>query len=154
MLGKTSWYSIDVSGNDRHILLFYKKCHFCYLLPFAKVGQNIGLWVLQGVVIRSLRPKYSIGGCGWIFINLLKSAAFTPETLENNLKSWITLKDIEGQQWSLERELCANTYRCFDLFIFVCLFVFCKFLKILMVLDNWLCIDPSEHPLYNTDKVL
>ena len=40
MLGKTSWYSIDdVSGNDRHILLFYKKCQFCHLLPFAKVGQ-------------------------------------------------------------------------------------------------------------------
>ena len=39
MLGKTSWYSIDVSANDRHILLFYKKCHFCHLLPFAKVGQ-------------------------------------------------------------------------------------------------------------------
>ena len=37
-LGKTSWYSIDVSGNDRHILLFYKKWHFCHLLPFAKVG--------------------------------------------------------------------------------------------------------------------
>ena len=40
MLGKTSWYSIDVSGNDGHILLFYQKCHFCHLLPFAKVGQN------------------------------------------------------------------------------------------------------------------
>ena len=39
MLGKTSWYSIDASGNDRHILLFYKKCHICHLLPFAKVGQ-------------------------------------------------------------------------------------------------------------------
>ena len=40
MLGKTSQYSIDVSGNDRRILLFYKKFHFCHLLPFAKVGQN------------------------------------------------------------------------------------------------------------------
>ena len=40
MLGKTSWYSIDVSGNDRHILFFYKKCHFCHLVPFAEVGQN------------------------------------------------------------------------------------------------------------------
>ena len=40
MLGKTSCYSIDVSGNDRHILLFYKKFHFCHLLPFAKVGHN------------------------------------------------------------------------------------------------------------------
>ena len=39
MLGKTSWYSIDASGNDGHILLFYKKCHFCHLLPFAKIGQ-------------------------------------------------------------------------------------------------------------------
>ena len=39
MLGKTTWYSIDVSGNDRHILLVYKKYHFCHLLPFAKVGQ-------------------------------------------------------------------------------------------------------------------
>ena len=36
----TSWYSIDVSGNDRHILLFYKNCHFCHLLPSAKVGKN------------------------------------------------------------------------------------------------------------------
>ena len=39
MLGKTSWYSIDVSANDRHNLLFYKKWHFCHLHPFAKVGQ-------------------------------------------------------------------------------------------------------------------
>ena len=39
MLGKTSWYSIDVSGTDRHTLLFYKKCQFCHLLPFTKVGQ-------------------------------------------------------------------------------------------------------------------
>ena len=38
MLGKTSWYSIDISRNDRHMLLFYKKFHFCHLLPFAKVG--------------------------------------------------------------------------------------------------------------------
>ena len=38
MLGKT-WYSIDVNGNDRHVLLFYKKCHFRHLLPFAEVGQ-------------------------------------------------------------------------------------------------------------------
>ena len=40
MLGKTSLHSIDVNGNDRHILLFYKKFHFCHLLPFAKVGQS------------------------------------------------------------------------------------------------------------------
>ena len=36
MFGKTSWYSIDVSGNDRHILLFYKKkitFVTCFLLP-------------------------------------------------------------------------------------------------------------------------
>ena len=39
VLSKTSWCSIDVSGNDRHILLFYKKFHFCHLFPFAKVGQ-------------------------------------------------------------------------------------------------------------------
>ena len=39
MLGKASWYSIDVSGNDGHILFFYKKFHFCHLLPFAKEGQ-------------------------------------------------------------------------------------------------------------------
>ena len=38
MLGKTL-YSTDVRGNDRHILLFYKKFHFCHLLPFAEVGQ-------------------------------------------------------------------------------------------------------------------
>ena len=38
MLGKTSWYSIDVSGYDRY-LLFYKKCPFCLLLPFAIAGQ-------------------------------------------------------------------------------------------------------------------
>ena len=41
VLGKTSWYSIDVSGNDRHILLFYKKFHFCNLLPFAKVYRAV-----------------------------------------------------------------------------------------------------------------
>ena len=40
MLGNT-WYSIDVSGNDSHIVLFYKKCHLCHLLPFAKVGQYV-----------------------------------------------------------------------------------------------------------------
>ena len=40
MLGKTLWYAIDISGNDRHILLFYKKCHVCHLLPFAKVMQS------------------------------------------------------------------------------------------------------------------
>ena len=40
MLGKTSWYSIDISGNDSHILLFYKECHFCHMLLFAKIGQN------------------------------------------------------------------------------------------------------------------
>ena len=32
-------YSIAVSVNDRHILLFYEKCHFCHLLPGAKLGQ-------------------------------------------------------------------------------------------------------------------
>ena len=38
MLGKTSWYSIDVSGNDRcHVALLHRKYHFCHLLPFAKV---------------------------------------------------------------------------------------------------------------------
>ena len=41
MLGKTSWYPIDFSGNDRHILLFYKKCHFCHLLLFAEVYRSI-----------------------------------------------------------------------------------------------------------------
>ena len=39
VLGKTSWYSIDASGNDGHILLLYKKFHFCHLLPFAVAGQ-------------------------------------------------------------------------------------------------------------------
>ena len=39
MVGKVSWCSIDASGNDRHNLLFYKKCNFCHLLPFAKMGQ-------------------------------------------------------------------------------------------------------------------
>ena len=40
MEGKTSWHSNDDSGNDTRIVLFYKKCNFCHLLPFAKVGQN------------------------------------------------------------------------------------------------------------------
>ena len=40
MLDKASWYSIDVSANDGHILLFYEKFHFCHLLPFAKLGQS------------------------------------------------------------------------------------------------------------------
>ena len=29
------------NGNDRYILLFCKKCDFCHLLPFAKVGQSL-----------------------------------------------------------------------------------------------------------------
>ena len=33
-------WSIDISGNDRCILVFYEKCHFCHLLPFAQVGQS------------------------------------------------------------------------------------------------------------------
>ena len=36
MLAKTSWYSTDVSGNDRHILLFYKKCNFLSLASFCQ----------------------------------------------------------------------------------------------------------------------
>ena len=51
MLGKTSWYAIDVSGNDKHILLSCKKKkkkknHFCHLLSFTKVGQYCqwGMW--------------------------------------------------------------------------------------------------------------
>ena len=44
MLGKTSCYSTYVSGNDRHILLFCNKFHFCHLLPFAKVGQYIWMF--------------------------------------------------------------------------------------------------------------
>ena len=62
MLGKTSWNSIDVSGNDRHILLFYKKCHFCHLLPFAKVGQNGSAIVLTYNSCKYKRqcfPKYT-----------------------------------------------------------------------------------------------
>ena len=46
MFGKTPWYSIDISGNDRQILLFYKKFHFCHLLPFAKVGEHSFLFLL------------------------------------------------------------------------------------------------------------
>ena len=43
MLGKTLWYSIDVSRNDTYngILLFYQNCHFCHLLPFAKVYRAV-----------------------------------------------------------------------------------------------------------------
>ena len=50
MLGKTSWYSIDV--DDRHILFFYKKFYFCHLLSLAKVGQFTVQWNL--VITRSL----------------------------------------------------------------------------------------------------
>ena len=64
MLGKTSWYSIDVSGNDGHILLFYKKCHFCHLLPFAKVGQLAKISEL-GV------QKYTFGPWGELGVQLL-----------------------------------------------------------------------------------
>ena len=65
MLGKTSSYSIDISGIDRNTLLFYKKCYLCHLLPFAKEGQY-SHWVnkvksntflqdnYQGVIIMSL----------------------------------------------------------------------------------------------------
>ena len=48
-LGKTSRYSIDVSGDDRHILLVYKNFHLCHLLPFAEVGQP----AIQLIVIPS-----------------------------------------------------------------------------------------------------
>ena len=60
MLGKTSWYSIDISGNDRHILLFYKKFHFCHLLPFAKVGQFFPNSITFGfcLSISSYQPKF------------------------------------------------------------------------------------------------
>ena len=34
----------------------------------------------------TLKPYYSIGGFEGIFINLLKSAAFSLQTSENNLK--------------------------------------------------------------------
>ena len=65
MLGKTPWYSTDVSGNDRHILLFYKKCHFCHLLPFAKVGQYCNgtthQWVCNGVYCIILRIRENDG---------------------------------------------------------------------------------------------
>ena len=40
MLGRTSWCSVGVGGSGGRVLLFCKKCHFCHLLPFAKVGQN------------------------------------------------------------------------------------------------------------------
>ena len=41
MLGRYQW--------KLHILLFYMKCHFCHLLPFAKEGQYSGspsMWSL------------------------------------------------------------------------------------------------------------
>ena len=50
-LGKTSWHSIDVCGNDRHIWLFYKNCHNCHLLPFCQswavplMGFNSYVWL-------------------------------------------------------------------------------------------------------------
>ena len=36
MYSKISWYSIDVRGNDRHMLLFYKICHFLSLASFCQ----------------------------------------------------------------------------------------------------------------------
>ena len=71
MLGKQLWYSIHVSGNDRHILLFYKKCHFCHLLPFAKEKAENGLltvctaewekWLLiSEIKIMHYRPHISL----------------------------------------------------------------------------------------------
>ena len=39
IIDKTSWYSIDLSVKDSHILLLYENCHICHLLSFAKVGQ-------------------------------------------------------------------------------------------------------------------
>ena len=41
MLGKTSWYSIDVSGNDWHISVFYKKMS---LLSLASFCQSRAVW--------------------------------------------------------------------------------------------------------------
>ena len=48
MLGKTSYYSFDVSGNDRHFLLFYKKCHF-WLEQIYFIGDEYDYkWLLNG----------------------------------------------------------------------------------------------------------
>ena len=54
MLCKTSWYSIDVSGNDRYILLFYKKFHFCHLLPFATVRQYTGRSQIHNFLLKNI----------------------------------------------------------------------------------------------------
>ena len=56
MLGKTSWYSIDVSGNDRHILLFYKKCQLLSLATFcqSRAAQVNDTRVLQCNLHRAL----------------------------------------------------------------------------------------------------
>ena len=74
MLGKISWYSIDVSRNDRHILFFYKKYHFCHLLPFAKVGQKY----LQ--VFFLLVKKNSSSKKGWKF--------YFKKNADNGITSW------------------------------------------------------------------
>ena len=38
------------------------------------------------MTVSQLKAEYSIGGFEWIFISLLKSAAFSLQTSENNLK--------------------------------------------------------------------
>ena len=65
-------FHIDVGGNNRHILLFYKKCHFCQLLPFAKVGQYsiLGLGTMGNVyytktISSSMVIFFLEGGGNW-----------------------------------------------------------------------------------------
>ena len=54
----TSWFSIDVSGNDKCNLLFYKKFHFCHLLPFARVGQYAWKQTHEELVCKKQTPFF------------------------------------------------------------------------------------------------
>ena len=100
MLGKTSWYSIDVSENDRHILLFYKKCHFCHLLPFAKVRHHdILAWFLCHRVWQCILNCYSNKNTKCIALHLLLLYWFGIDTLLHSntsfqMKKFYSVSDI------------------------------------------------------------
>ena len=121
---KTSWYSIDVSGNDRHVLLFHKKCHFCHLLPFAKVGQHGGL--IQHFQMKSaLSPStINVSTCmsmsKWCFYIKLSQQLSSPETKKQvpcHLSarpwikiSWHTYEMPAFQQFLISCPGCFNVH--------------------------------------------
>ena len=102
MLGKTSWYSIDVSGNDRHILLFNNKCYFCHLLPVVKVVQN---WHCPqwGVSLQPLLPLISPGLAYLIVLELPLVHRSLLYLVGLGLRSVHEDRDLRTSPWTLHK---------------------------------------------------